>query len=145
MGKFRKLHWRATQNTFQRFGFFCYQKLPICVVTYLWEREVWQRRSSNLYIYMMTSLKKAFSATLFLLSPCRFLTPGLMGPLVEFLLNSWHQRRCRFLPKVIYHLSLQTRATFRRGDVSKGGVTQIKASRIQIKAFPIQIKQLSSI
>ena len=53
------------------------------------------------------------------------------GPLIDFSMTSWHQRSRRNKTRVKSHLSLETRATFRRGDVSKVGVTQIYEFRMQ--------------
>ena len=80
-------------------------------------------RNKNILLtsYMMRSSKKPFSSTHFPQNPCRFCSFGHSGPLVEFSMISWHQRRRRRKPWVNSHLSLETRATFRRGDAPKSG------------------------
>ena len=72
---------------------------------------------------MMTSLKERSWATHFCQNHCHFYSFMHSGPLVKFSTISWHQRRRRRTPRVIRLISLETRATFRRGDVSKVGVT----------------------
>ena len=83
-------------------------------------------------------VKERSSSTVFI--PQRFFSFAHSGPLVFFSMISWHQRRRRRKPRVISHLSLVTRATFRCGDVPKSGVSAPSALALVFTVYlPIEI------
>ena len=67
----------------------------------------------------------------FLGETCPFLCLIDSRPLIEFSTSSWHPRSRRRKPLVKSHLSVETRPSFPRGDVSKVGVAQINAFLMQ--------------